>query len=252
MKINPNNLAMYKTMQSISSGKRINSASDDAAGLAIAKKLEAQVSGLSRGTANIQDSVNLSNVAESSLSSVHDNLQRMRELAVQANSGILTADDKKIIQQEIDIIKESINDISSNTEFNTHKLLDGTFRDKIVSGNANGGGQKLSFNSISIDALGLKDFDVTKGSDLKALDDAINKVSSDRSTIGASTNRMEHNINSNETTRMNTLAAQSRIEDAELYEAISKLRSQQTMSQVQTSLQKMQINTISSQLNLLG
>ncbi|QAR34224.1 flagellin [Geovibrio thiophilus] len=114
-----------KSLERLSSGLRINSASDDASGLAISEKLRGQISGLKRASLNAQDGISLLQTAEGGLQNIQDMLQRMRELAVQAGNGTYTTNDRAEIQKEVDQLKEEINRISSSTEFNTKKLLNG-------------------------------------------------------------------------------------------------------------------------------
>jgi len=116
----------------LSSMKRINSASDDAAGLAIAEKMKSLESGFSQAIDNTKDAINLGNVADGGLEGVSDHLGRIRELAVQASNGLLSDDDRSIIQDEVNQLKEGISDLVKNTEFNGIKLLDGTFQDKNI------------------------------------------------------------------------------------------------------------------------
>ncbi|GAB1536478.1 flagellin [Geovibrio sp. ADMFC3] len=119
------NNAVSKSLERLSSGLRINSASDDASGLAISEKLRGQISGLKRASLNAQDGISLLQTAEGGLQNIQDMLQRMRELAVQAGNGTYTTNDRAEIQKEVDQLKEEINRISSSTEFNTKKLLNG-------------------------------------------------------------------------------------------------------------------------------
>lgn len=119
------NNAVAKSLERLSSGLRINSASDDASGLAISEKLRGQISGLKRASLNAQDGISLLQTAEGGLQNIQDMLQRMRELAVQAGNGTYTTNDRAEIQKEVDQLKEEINRISSSTEFNTKKLLNG-------------------------------------------------------------------------------------------------------------------------------
>lgn len=121
--ISNSNLA--KSLERLSSGLRINHASDDASGLAISEKLRGQISGLKRASMNAQDGISMLQTAEGAMGEVQNILQRMRELAVQASNGIYTTNDRKYIQDEVDQLKAEINRISTSTEFNTKKLLNG-------------------------------------------------------------------------------------------------------------------------------
>ena len=123
-----NNSATSSSLAKLSSGLRINSAADDAAGLAISEKMRAQISGLDQAESNANDGISMIQTAEGALSETHSILQRMRELAVQAASDTNTDDDRTEIQQEIDQLTEEITRISTDTEFNTQKLLDGSMQ----------------------------------------------------------------------------------------------------------------------------
>jgi len=122
-----NNSATSKSLEKLSSGYRINRAGDDAAGLAISEKMRGQIRGLNMASKNAQDGISLIQTAEGALQEVHSILQRMRELAVQAANGTNTDDDRAELQKEIEQLKSEINRISTDTEFNTLKLLDGSF-----------------------------------------------------------------------------------------------------------------------------
>lgn len=117
---------LEKSIQKLSSGLRINSAADDAAGLAISEKMRRQIRGLSRAVLNAQDGISMLQTAEGALGESHSILQRMRELAIQASNDTLTSNDRLEIQKEVVQLKDDLNRISSNTEFNTKKLLDGS------------------------------------------------------------------------------------------------------------------------------
>ncbi|MBI3038860.1 hypothetical protein HYY75_07415, partial [bacterium] len=117
---------LSKAIEKLSSGLRINRAADDAAGLTISEKLRRQIRGLSRAVMNAQDGISMIQTGESALAETHSILQRMRELAVQSSNDTLTSNDRFEIQKEIVQLRDDINRISRNTEFNTKKLLDGS------------------------------------------------------------------------------------------------------------------------------
>lgn len=117
---------LSKSLERLSSGLRINRAADDAAGLAISEKMRGQIRGLNQASRNAMDGISLMQTAEGALNETHAILQRMRELAVQASSDTLTSSDRIEIQKEIEQLIAEINRISSSTEFNTKKLLDGS------------------------------------------------------------------------------------------------------------------------------
>ena len=124
--LNIANNAQTKSLQRLSSGLRINTAADDASGLAISEKLRGQISGMKRASMNAQDGISYLQTAEGAMSSVTSMLQRMRELAVQAGNGTYTTNDREMLQLEVDQLKDEINRISRTSEFNTKKLLDGS------------------------------------------------------------------------------------------------------------------------------
>lgn len=124
--LNIGNNAQTKSLQRLSSGLRINTAADDASGLAISEKLRGQISGMKRASMNAQDGISYLQTAEGAMASVTSMLQRMRELAVQAGNGTYTTNDREMLQLEVDQLKDEINRISQTSEFNTKKLLDGS------------------------------------------------------------------------------------------------------------------------------
>src|SRR5581483_1199985 len=123
-----------KAVQRLSSGLRINSAADDAAGLAISEKLQAQVTGFDQAARNAQDAISMVQTGESALGTVHDILQRMRQLAVQASNDTYTDSDRKNVQTELNQLIAEIDRISTQTDFNTKKLLDGSGGGATVAG----------------------------------------------------------------------------------------------------------------------
>ncbi len=124
--LNSTNESLQKSINKLSTGLRINTAADDAAGLAISEKMRAQIRGLDMAVRNAQDGISMIQTAEGALNETHSILQRMRELAVQAANDTLTANDRQVIQLEIDQLKEEVDRIASTTQFNKKKLLDGS------------------------------------------------------------------------------------------------------------------------------
>ncbi|MDI6707459.1 MAG: flagellin, partial [Bacillota bacterium] len=129
-----NNAGGAKSLEKLSSGFRINRAGDDAAGLAISEKMRGQIRGLNQASRNAQDGISLIQTAEGALGEVHAMLQRMRELAVQANNGTNTNDDLIELQKEFDQLNSEIDRIAGKTEFNTKKLLDGSLGVRAADG----------------------------------------------------------------------------------------------------------------------
>jgi flagellin len=239
------------TIQKLSTGLRINSAKDDAAGLAISEKLVSQNKGLEQGVENAQQSQDALNTADAALSGVGDSLQRIRELAVQASNGILTSDERGIIQQEIDSLKQGISDQVSGAQFNTKPLLDGSFQDVATASQADGSGPQLNINGSTLSDLGIENFNVTEDFSIDDIDSAIQAVSENRSQIGAQTNGIESTIRSNQTANENTIAANSRLRDADVALEFSRLSQQNIIQQYQVNLQQQQQNQARNALNLI-
>lgn len=152
--VNTSNSA--KNLEKLSSGYRINRAGDDAAGLAISEKMRGQIRGLQMASKNAQDGISLIQTAEGALTETHAALQRMRELAVQAATDTNEGVDRQKLQAEIDELSKEIKRISTDTEFNNQKVLNGDFSDKIFHIGANSGQNiKLSINDMSNEKLGV-------------------------------------------------------------------------------------------------
>ena len=149
-RMNANSASATKSMEKLSSGLRINRAGDDAAGLAISEKMRGQIRGLDQAAANAQDGISLIQTAEGALNETHSILQRMRELSVQSSNDTATNDDRKEIQKEFNQLGTEIDRISTQTEFNTQKLLDGTYSGKQLHIGAN----KDQTMQIDISAMG--------------------------------------------------------------------------------------------------
>ncbi len=157
-----NTAAGAKSLEKLSSGYRINRAGDDAAGLAISEKMRGQIRGLNMASRNAQDGISLIQTAEGALAETHNMLQRMRELAVQANNGTNTEDDLAELQKEIDQLNEEITRIAEKTEFNTKTLLDGSLGVRAKAEYDEDGGPdnlvaKLQAEGVIIDVYGVKE-----------------------------------------------------------------------------------------------
>ena len=212
------------------SGKKINSAADDAAGMAIANKLESQSKGLSVGSSNAQTGQDLLKVADGGLSSIQDSLQRIRELSVQAsNTAIYSSGDIRSMQQEIDGLKQSIQDVAKGTSFNTMKLLDGSMADLNLATNPQGGGMKIQMVNSTLESLGIADYNVTGNFNIKDIDDAIKKVSDARSSLGAQSNALTHTININDYSAYNTTASKSKIEDTDYAKEVTEQKKNEVL-----------------------
>src|SRR5699024_1485874 len=211
---------------------KINRAGDDAAGLAISEKMRAQVRGLEMATKNAQDGISLIQTAEGALQETHSILQRARELSVQsANDTNITANDRQAMQEELNALLEEIDSIAERTEFNTQKLIDGTFTGKKFHIGANEGQSidveidAMNLDNLSLDGLVVEDLEHAAGDEpgdvsggiltqgeadaaIKTFDDAINQVSAQRAKLGAIQNRLEHTINNLGASAENLTAAE--------------------------------------------
>lgn len=218
--------AQAKSTEKLSSGYKINRAADDAAGLSISEKMRSQIRGLNKASSNAQDGVSLVQTAEGALNETHSILQRMNELATQAANGTNTSVDRSAIRAELDQLTSEINRIQSTTQFNTMNLLDGTFSGatkqmKLQVGALSGQSINFSIANMCATKIGLNTAlsvsTFTKaGSYMKAVQDAIEVVSKQRSAMGAIQNRLEHTIANLDTTSENTQSAESRIRDTDM------------------------------------
>lgn len=210
-----------KSTEKLSSGYRINRAGDDAAGLSISEKMRSQIRGLDKASSNAQDGISLIQVAEGALNETHSILQRMNELATQAANDTNTTTDRTAIQKEINALTSEISRISSTTQFNTMNLLDGQFSGKNLQiGALNGQKIQITIGAMNASSIGVKNLDVTTfskaGAAMSNIQKAIDKVSTQRSALGAVQNRLEHTIKNLDTTSENTSSAESRIRDTDM------------------------------------
>jgi flagellin len=224
------NSAQMNSMEKLSSGLRINSAKDDAAGLSISEKMRGQIRGLEQAGRNAQDGISMIQTAEGALNETQDILQRMRELVVQAGNGTNEAEDLTAVDDEIKALNSELDAIATRTEFNGKKLLDGSL-DVTFQVGANTGQQTdlavaLDFSSDGV--LAVDDIDVTAFTggatavktafdiELAKVDAALEQVSGQRSKFGAIQNRLDHTINNVNNAAENITSAESRIRDVDM------------------------------------
>ena len=231
---------IYDTYSHISSGKRINTAADDAAGLAIGQKMKKEETGLNVGTQNAKEGIGALNVADGALGGVMDYLQRIRDLAMRSMSGLSSASDKKYYQNEIDQLKEGIQSMAKTTSLNEQKLLDGSMADMHLATNPDGSGMRIGMANSTLEALGIADFDVTGDFDISQIDSALEKVSSARSGLGAAYNRLGHTMNYNSYASYNVTASQSRLEDLDYAGAVSDMKKNSLLQEYRIMMQKKQ------------
>lgn len=221
------------------------------ASIPISEKMTSQEKGLEQATANSEDAINLANTAEGALNSISEDLGRMRELAVQAKNGILSDEDRGIIQEEINGLKSGINDALQNTEFNSIKLFDG-FNGNVQTGPNEGQGREMVIENTSIESLGIAEFDVTGDFDIEDIDNAIEQVSEARSDLGSQTNGLESNVRFNEIARENTLSSRSNAIGDDFEKSIMELRQAQLQQEIQNQTQLLKQEKEEDKLNVFG
>ena len=235
--------AQSKSTEKLSSGYRINRAADDAAGLSISEKMRSQIRGLNKASSNAEDGISLIQVAEGALNETHSILQRMNELATQAANDTNTSTDRKAIQQELTQLTSELDRIYSTTQFNTMNLLDGKFTGKSLQvGALSGQVISVSIKSMKASALGIGynaikvSSNAVAGQSMSLIQKAINRVSEERSKLGAIQNRLEHTINNLDTTSENTSAAESRIRDTDMAEEMVNYSKNNILAQAGQSM----------------
>jgi flagellin len=249
---------LTKSFNKLSSGYRINSAADDAAGLAISESMKSQVRSYTVAERNANDGISMSQTAEGALGEIHDVLGRMRELAVQSSNGSLTQTDRGFIQTEFTLLQSEITRIQDSAKFNGKQLvnattssitfqvgLDNTVSDQIT---VSFGGLSLSQITISAAVSGATTSQALAS--LAMVDAAITGVSTARSNFGSAMNRLSVATNNIQTMRLNISSANSRIRDVDVAEETSSMSKNQVLTQAGISVlaQANQMPQLASQL----
>ena len=242
------NTAKSNSLAKLSSGLRINKAGDDAAGLAISEKMKSQIGGLAQAKRNAQDGISLVQTAEGALNETHSILGRMRDLTVQGANDTLTTDDRGSINKELKALHEELTRISKTTQFNTKKVFSQT-GDAAVTFTFQIGANSGQTLGVSVSAMNGTALLVSNDADFKLSDDgknsgkmidqidkAIATVSSQRATLGAVQNRLEHTINNLTATSENLSDANSRIRDVDMAEEMMTFTKSNILSQAATSM----------------
>jgi len=245
---------LQKSTEKLSSGYRINRAGDDAAGLSISEKMRGQVRGLNRATDNAEDGISLIQTAEGAMDQQHAILQRARELAVQAANDTNVSADRTAIKEELTALKKEFDRITTQTEFNTQKLCDGSFTGKNLQVGANSG------QSIAIDISTTEMTDISTQvstysaatAAIKSIDDNITDLSTTRSKLGAIQNRLEYTVKNSDNTAENLQAAESRIRDVDMAEEMTKFSKENILQQAATSMLAQANQANQGVLSLLG
>ena len=240
-----NNANLGKNLEKLSSGYRINRAADDAAGLAISEKMRSQITGLDRATLNAKDGMSLIQTAEGALTETHSMLNRMVELATQSANGTIQSDDRLKISAEVKALSDEINRIAKSTDFNGIKLLDGSMTAlELQVGDKASADNSIIVNVANMDATGLgvdaidaavKD-QATAKTAIATINTAIEKVSTNRSNLGALQNRVEHTINNLGVTSENMTAAESRIRDVDMAKEMMHFTKNNVLAQAAQSM----------------
>lgn len=242
--------AKNKTLNRLATGKKINKGSDDPAGLAMVMSFESQTRGLLKTIGNRQDEISLFQTAEGALSSTGDMLQRMNELSIQASNGTLTSEDRGNIQLEIDQLKSQIDQTANNTVYNEKRLLDGSFNIELQDG------ENMALPAATAEALGVSSLNLTTPENasqaISQVSQAINNVSSQRSSLGATINSITSQTTSLQNEFINATAAQSRIEDADMAAEIINMSLQDLQSKVAIKAFKMQDEARATVLGLIS
>ena len=237
-------------MERLSSGKQINSASDDAAGFAIAERMTAQIRGLNMAAKNAGDGLSMLSTIENATNDVTDMLQRVRELAVQAVNDTNSTEDRGYLQTEVTQLVAEIDRVANDTQYNGRNVFvdfvgSGSGESAVAGGKIQVGteaNQTIDFtiDSISTNALGVNSIDVSTGAGatqaLSLVDAAIEKVAGNRAEYGAVQNRLEYSVSNLLNVAEFTTAARSRIEDADFAAESARLSKAQVLQQSGTSM----------------
>jgi flagellin len=246
-----------KATEKLSSGYKINRAADDAAGLTISEKMRSQIRGLTQASANAQDGVSCVQTAEGALNEVEDMLQRMNELAVKAKNDTNTSEDRGAIQKEIDALTTEIDRVKDSTQFNNQNLLDGSFTGKNLQVGANADNViGISISEMKASILLGGAVDVTSadaaGTAIGQIKSAISSVSSQRSSLGAIQNRLEHTIKNLDNVVENTTAAESQIRDTDMASQMVEYSKNNILAQAGQSMLAQANQSNQGVLSLLG
>jgi len=253
-----NERSLSTAMEQLSTGKRINAAGDDASGLAISARMTSQIRGLETSIRNANDAISMVDTAEGALDEITEMLQRIRELAVQSGTGTTHADDRTYMDAEFNALRDEIDRIASNTEWNGNTVIDGTrgsagtvtYQVGVDGGNTlsvdfgdmtASTGVMLSLNGAAVGLASTVGNTAASGITLAAsvitiTDTAIAAVSTQRATFGATSNRLTHAVDNLTNVKTNAEASRSRILDTDYAAATSELARTQIIQQAGTAM----------------
>lgn len=233
---------LQKSTEKLSSGYKINRAADDAAGLSISEKMRNQIRGLNKASDNAQDGISLVQTAEGALNEVHSMLQRMSELAVQASNDTNQTVDRAALQSEVAQLQQEINRVADTTQFNKQNILNGDFQNKNLQVGANAGQSigvsitdikttcTTALNGTSVDTYANAQTAITN------IQSSITALSTQRSTLGAIQNRLEHTTANLDNISENTQSAESRIRDTDMAEEMVQYSKNNILQQAGQSM----------------
>ncbi|MCL1090751.1 flagellin FliC [Shewanella profunda] len=256
--LNTSSSGLATSMERLSSGLRINSAKDDAAGLAISNRLNSQVRGLDVGMRNANDAISIAQIAEGAMQEQTNMLQRMRDLTIQAENGANSTDDLIALQSEINELALEITAIGDSTAFGNTKLLDGDFAggktfqvghqrtEDITISVAATNAATLAVNTLIIGT------DTGRSTALVAIDAAIKTIDSQRANLGAKQNRLAYNISNSANTQANVADAKSRIVDVDFAKETSVMTKNQVLQQTGSAMLAQANQLPQVALSLLG
>jgi flagellin len=243
--VSTSGMSLALSMQRLSSGLRVNSAKDDAAGLAIAERMNAQVRGMNVAIRNANDAISLAQTAEGAIGKIGDALQRMRELAVQSANGTNNEGDRDNLQTEFAELQAEVTRLTAGTKFNDQTLLDGTnatFAFQVGANTDDGDTIEITSSDLSTTDTSVAALDISGATNtgataaIDALDDAIDEVTTARANYGAIQNRFDSVISTLQVNAENLTAARSRIMDADFAVETSNLSRAQILQQAGTAM----------------
>ena len=245
--LNASSNALSTSLQRLSTGSRINSAKDDAAGLQISNRLTSQINGLNVAARNANDGISMAQTAEGALQQSTNILQRMRELTLQAGNGSNSAEDKTSLQLEVAELQSELTRIADTTSFGTKKLLDGTASSVTFQVGAYGGaadtitldfGADMDAATLAVSAteVDVSSATLTTAAMLTSIDAAISTIDSQRATFGAAQNRFENTISNLQNIAENVSASRGRIQDTDFAAETANLSKNQILQQAGTAI----------------
>lgn len=255
--------ALDKSFERLSSGFRINSAADDAAGLQISQRLTSQIEGIGQAVRNANDAISLTQTAEGALGETTNALQRIRQLSIQSQNGINSAADRNALNSEVSALKSEISRIATDTQFNGLELFDGGYSAKFMVG-ANSGQNisvnlsagSISTNGFSSTGLGLAALTISTAAGASAavdtIDTALSAIGEVRADLGAVENRFQSSIRNLSNVNENLSSARSRILDTDFAAETANLTKNQILQQASIAVLSQAANRPQAALSLLG